>query len=164
MEVYCAIEQDEWEPLVFEEDESLFDEDYGNVFTADLGQLESRALNKWVSLKFVLTDESGNTQMQELSNVFYSGESVSVNEQTALMHTVYPNPFNNEVRITAAQAVNGEANIVVYNVLGEQVYIKAENCTETQDFTIDGSAWKLGVYFYSISTENGVLQGKIVKK
>jgi len=164
VEVYCAIEQDEWEPLVFEEDESLFDEDYGNVFTADLGQLESRALNKWVSLKFVLTDESGNTQMQELSNVFYSGESVSVNEQTALTHTVYPNPFTNEVRITAAQAVNGLSNVLVYNVLGEQVYNKAENCTETQDFTIDGSAWKPGVYFYSISTENGVLQGKIVKE
>jgi len=91
---------------------------------------------------------------------------VSVNEQTAnsLQHTVYPNPFNGEVRITAAQPVNGVANIVVYNVLGEQVYSKSENCTETQDFTIDGSAWKPGVYFYSINTEDGVLQGKIVKE
>ena len=166
MEVFCSYEQDEWEPLVLEEVESLFDEDYGNVFTADLGQLESRALNKWVSLKFVLADEAGNSQTQELSNVFYAGENVSVNEHIAesLKHTVYPNPFTSEVKITAAQAVEGEANIAVYNVLGEQVYSKTYNCAETKEFIIDGSTWKPGVYFYSISTKDGLLQGKILKE
>ena len=77
---------------------------------------------------------------------------------------VYPNPFSGEVKITSAQDVNGVANIAVYNVLGELVYSKTQNCTETKEFTIDGNTWKAGVYFYSISTEGGLLQGKIIKE
>jgi len=166
VEVLCSVDGENWDPLIFTEDDGLFHIDYGNVFVADLGQLENRALNQWVSLQFILTDEAGNSQTQLMQNVFFAGEIQSVNKHivNSLQHTVYPNPFNGEVRITAAQPVNGVANIVVYNVLGEQVYSKAENCTETQDFTIDGSAWKPGVYFYSINTEDGVLQGKIVKE
>lgn len=166
VELLYSFDGETWLPLVFAEDESLFHIDYGNVFVAYLSQLESRAINKWVSLKFVLTDEAGNTQTQELSNVFYAGENVSVNEHIAesLKHTIYPNPFTSKVKITSAQAVEGEANIAVYNVLGEQVYSKTYNCAETKEFIIDGSTWKPGVYFYSISTKDGLLQGKILKE
>ena len=166
VELLYSFDGETWLPLVFAEDESLFHIDYGNVFVAYLSQLESRAINKWVSLKFILTDEAGNSQTQELSNVFYAGENVSVNEHIAegLKHTICPNPFTSEVKITAAQAVEGEANIAVYNVLGEQVYSKTYNCAETKEFIIDGSTWKPGVYFYSISTKDGLLQGKIVKE
>jgi hypothetical protein len=111
-------------------------------------------------IRAVIQDGRGEKDL--LSN--RTEELVGLNEIVTGTNNVYPNPFNGEVRITAAQAVDGAANIVVYNVLGEQVYSKAINCTETHDFTIDGSAWKPGVYFYSISTENGVLQGKIVKE
>lgn len=166
VEVLYSIDNEEWIHLEITEDENLFFQDYGNVFIANLSQIENRALDKWVNLKFVLTDEVGNSQTQELSNLFYAGENVSVNEHTAesLKHTVYPNPFTSEVKITAAQAVEGEANIAVCNILGEQVYSKTENCTATKEFTINGSAWKAGVYFYRISTEKGLLQGKIVKE
>ena len=166
VEVYYSIENGEWVSLEYAEDEAMFHPNYGNFFTIDLAQLDANVADKWVNLKFVVTDEAGNTQTQELSSVFYAGESISVNEHTAnsLPHTVYPNPFTNEVSITAAQTVNGEANIVVYNVLGEQVYCKAESCTEATQFVIDGSEWKSGIYFYRISTEDGVLQGKIVKE
>ncbi len=166
VELLYSLDGETWEPLAFAEDESLFHIDYGNVFVAELRQLESHALNKWVSLQFILTDEAGNMQSQLMQNVFYDGEMVSVNEQTAknIQHDVYPNPFTNEVKITAAQAVEGEANIAVYNVLGEQIYSKTYNCAETKEFIIDGSTWKSGVYFYSICTEDGVLQGKIIKE
>lgn len=164
--MYSNSETGEWFPLQFEEEENMFHESYGNYYTIDLSQLRDEDVDKWISLQFVFGDEAGNSYNEVLSNVFYVGHLESVNEHTAnsLQHTVYPNPFNGEVRITAAQPVNGVANIVIYNVLGEQVYSKSENCTETQDFTIDGSAWKPGVYFYSINTKDGVLQGKIVKE
>ena len=144
----------------------MFHVNYGNFFVVDLDQLEGIANDKWVSLKVTVTDAQGNFQTQELDNLFYAGEITSIDDHVMLnlTHTVCPNPFKGEVKISATQAVNGEANIVVYNMLGEQVYNKVENCTETQDFTIDGSAWKPGVYFYSISTESGVLQGKVVKE
>ena len=100
----------------------------------------------WVNLKFVVTDEAGNLQMQELYNVFYAGENVSMNEHSAesLQHTVYPNPFTSEVKITAAQAVEGEANVAVYNVLGEQISSKTENCKETKEFIIDAGRLSAG--------------------
>ena len=166
MEVWYAIDGGEYQPLEAYEDESMFHVNYGNFFVVDLDQLEGIANDKWVSLKVTVTDAQGNFQTQELDNLFYAGEITSIDDHVMLnlTHTVCPNPFNGEMKISAVQAVNGEANIVVYNMLGEQVYNKVENCTETQDFTIDGSAWKPGVYFYSISTESGVLQGKVVKE
>ena len=162
IEVYCSY-LGEWLPLQFVEKGEMFHESYGNYFTIDLSQLPAEASDNWISLEFVLTDDDGNLMQQELSNLFYVGHLESVNELTSLTHAVYPNPFSGEVKIAAAQNVNGVANIAVYNVLGEQVYSKIENCTETKEFTIDGGTWKAGVYFYSISTKDGLLQGKIVK-
>jgi hypothetical protein len=164
VEVLYSLDGDDWLPLFFTEDESLFHVDYGNVFVADLSQMEIRVLDKWVSLKFSLIDEAGNTQTQTLENVFFAGEQTNVNEQSNLSHSVYPNPFTGEVRITTAQGVNGIADVQVYNVLGELVYGKIMNCTETMEFNIDGGVWKSGVYFYSIITDQGRLHGRIVKE
>lgn len=167
IQVYCSLEDEGeiyWMSLFFEEDQAMFHENYGNYFSIPLDQLAGMYNNDWVSLKFILTDDAGNKMEQVLYNVFYVGNWDSLNEQTTLSHTVYPNPFTSEVKITAAQAVEGEANIAVYNVLGEQIYSKTYNCAETKEFIIDGSTWKPGVYFYSISTKDGLLQGKIIKE
>ena len=167
IEVFCSLEEEGeiyWMHLFFEEDQTMFHENYGNYFNIPLVQLAGMYNNEWVSLKFILTDDAGNKMEQELYNVFYVGHWDAVEKQSSLNHNVYPNPFTNEVRITAAQTVNGTANIQVYNVLGERVYSKTENCADTKEFSIDGNAWKSGVYFYNISTESGLLQGKIVKE
>lgn len=166
VEVYYSIEGEDWEPLVFEEDANLFHIDYGNVFVADLSQIERKVLNKWVSLRFSLTDEAGNTQAQILENVFFAGPMTAVNESSdgTLAHQTHPNPFTDEVKITTTQAVEGQATISVYDVLGKQVSRQTVNCAETKDFTIDGSTLKSGIYYYHIKTTDGVLQGKIVKE
>ena len=164
VEVYYSTESKDWTALDYTEVEDMFHVNYGNYFTIELSQLDESVLNQWVNLKFVVTDEAGNSQVQELSNVFYVGQQTSVNEVTTLAHTVYPNPFTNEVRINAAEAVNGNASISVFNVLGEQVISKAMNCNETTEFVIDGSSLNAGIYFYNISTENGELKGRIVKE
>lgn len=165
IEVYYYEPEDGWKALEYTEDETMFHGNYGNFFTIDLSQLDASVLNQWVNLKFVVTDEAGNSQTQELSNVFFAGQQTSVNEQTtALAHSVYPNPFSGEVRINAVEAVNGNANVSVFNVLGEQVISKAMQCNGSTEFVIDGSSLMSGIYFYSIATENGKLQGRIVKE
>lgn len=165
IEVWYSIDGANYEPLEVYEDESMFHVNYGNFFVVDLGQLEGIANDKWVSLKVTVTDAQGNFQTQELDNLFYAGQFTSINEDmvTSKNHTVHPNPFTDEVRITTSDAVNGSANVHVYNVLGEQVYQKAVNCTDTKEFIIDGSALKPGIYFYRINTKNGMMQGKILK-
>ena len=164
IEVFYKTENTEYQSLEFEEKPEMFHVNYGNYYEIPLSQLVGSVLNQWVTVKFVLSDMAGNSQTQELFNLFYVDDQTSISENQGLQHSVYPNPFTSEVKITAAQAVEGEANIAVYNILGEQVYSKTQNCAETKEFTIDGSAWKAGIYFYSISTEDGLLQGKIVKE
>lgn len=164
IEAYYKTENSEYQPLEFEEKPEMFHINYGNYYEIPLSQLVGEVLNQWVTVKFVLSDMAGNSQTQELYNLFYVDDQTSISENHGLPHVVYPNPFSGEVKITAAEGVNGMANIAVYNVLGEQVYSKTENCAETKEFTINGSAWKAGVYFYSISTENSMLQGKIIKE
>ncbi len=164
VEVFYAVDGGAWLPLNAIEDENLFHVNHGNVFVADLSQLAGQIADAWVSCKFILTDESGNSQVQELINLFFAGEFESVGEQAGLGHLAMPNPFNSEFLIAAADAVNGTAQVMLYNLLGELVYSRTENCAYTQEFTIDGSALKPGVYFYSIDTSNGVIQGKIVKE
>ena len=166
VEVLYSIEGEGWQPLAITEDESLFHIEYGNVFVADLSQLESRALNKWVSLKFMLEDAAGNTQEQTLENVFYAGHTISVDEYAAerLEHEVIPNPFTDEVRIKSAQPLDGVARVQLYDVLGRRVYDATENGHAVNEFIIDGSALKPGIYFYDINTEKGVMRGKILKE
>ena len=164
IEVYYSTEGKDWTSLNYTEEEAMFHVNYGNFFTIDLAQLDNSVINQWVNLKFVVTDDAGNSQTQELSNVFFAGQMTSIAEHTASPHTVYPNPFNNEVRVKASQAINGEVNISVYNVLGKQVYAKNVTCSDTSEFVIDGSNLPSGIYFYSIATETGMLQGRIVKE
>lgn len=164
IEVYYSIEGKDWTSLNYTEEEAMFHVNYGNFFTIDLAQLDNSVVNQWVNLKFVVTDDAGNSQTQELSNVFFAGQMTSIAEHTASPHTVYPNPFNNEVRVKASQAINGEVNISVYNMLGEQVYAKSVTCSDTSEFVIDGSNLPSGIYFYSIATETGMLQGRMVKE
>lgn len=164
VEVFYAIEGGEWMSLQYIEDETLFHVNYGNVFTINLSQLNADAANHWIDLKFTLTDEAGNSQVQELRNVFFTGEQVSVNESIGPEHSVYPNPFNDEVHIRTTETINGEAHVNVYNVLGEKVYDKTVNCNGECELVIEGSHLKPGVYFYDIVTENGSLRGKIVKE
>ena len=114
----------------------------------------------------MLEDAAGNTQEQTLENVFYSGHTISVDEYAAerLEHEVIPNPFTEEVRIKSAQPLDGMARVQLYDVLGRRVYDATENGHAVNEFIIDGSALKPGIYFYDINTEKGVMRGKIVKQ
>lgn len=164
VEVYYSTDDSNWEAIEYAENEAMFHVNYGNYFTVDLSQLDGKVSDQWVSMKFVITDEAGNFQEQELMNLFYAGELTNVSESNATTSTVYPNPFQTSFTVNAVNPVSGKAVVNVYNVLGENVYTKAMNCSETTEFVIDGSSLNAGIYFYSINTENGTLQGRIVKE
>lgn len=164
VELLYSTDGAEWVPLNVVEDESLFHENHGNVFVADLSQLDGQVADQWVSLKFVLTDEAGNSQMQTLENLFYAGVFESVSEVGGLAHSIYPNPFQVEVRIKVGQPLDGQADIKVYNVLGSVVYSREERCQGSDEILIDGSVLKPGIYFYDIRLGDTLLQGRMVKE
>lgn len=164
IELYYKTADSEYQPLEFAENEAMFHVNYGNFYEVPMSQFMGKFNGGWVTIKIVLTDEEGNLQEQELQNLFYIVDNTSVAETNTLTHTVYPNPFTNEVRINANETVNGNASISVFNVLGEQVYNYNMKCNDTKEFVIDGSSLNAGIYFYNISTENGELKGRIVKE
>ena len=167
IQAYCSLEDEDeiyWMSLICEENETMFHENYGNYYNIPLVQLAGMYNNEWISLKFILTDEAGNTMEQVLNNVFYVGTWDSIEEQKGISHSVYPNPFQTSFTVNAVNPVSGKAVVNVYNVLGENVYAKAVDCSETNEFVIDGSSLNAGIYFYNIATENGELKGRIVKE
>ena len=162
---YSLVGGGQWMELQYTENENLFHVNYGNVFTIDLSQLGDDAADKWITLRFVVIDEAGNRQIQELYDVFYTGQQTSVNEQSSnLSHNVYPNPFSSELHINTVAAVDGIAQVSVFNILGEQVVSKTMHCNGTTEFIIDGGNFTSGIYFYHISTENGTIRGSVIKE
>lgn len=166
IELYYKTADSEYQPLEFAENEAMFHINYGNFYEVPMSQFIGKVNGSWVTIKIVLTDEEGNLQEQELSNLFYIGEMTSVNEITAnsLSHSVYPNPFTNNVTINAAEPVNGVATFTVYNTIGEMVYSSTINCSETTEFRWNADDNANGVYLYQISTEKGMIQGRVVKE
>ena len=164
VEAFFSIHENDFYPLSFSENEALFDEAIGHVFEIDLSQLQGIANDKWVSVGFMVTDEAGNSQIQVLSPLFFAGSYTAVGEDVATNSMVYPNPFQTSFTVSAANPVSGKAVVNVCNVLGENIYTKVKQCNGTTEFVIDGSSLMSGIYFYSIATENGKLQGRIVKE
>lgn len=166
IEVWYAIDGGEYQPLEVYEDESMFHVNYGNFFVVDLGQLEGIANDKWVSLKVTVTDAQGNFQTQELDNLFYAGEFTSVqqHETPNMQHQVYPNPFKNEVCIKTSEPIDGEATMEIYNMVGEKVYSQRFQCHQDHEFHWNGAQESAGLYFYKITTLQGLVTGSVLKE
>jgi len=162
---YKTAKDEEFLTLEFTEVEDMFHINYGKYFNVQLSQLEG-VNNQWVSMKLVVTDAAGNSQEQILENLFYVDIAYSVNEISAnsLSHSVYPNPFSGNVTINAVEPVNGVATFTIYNTIGEMVYSSTMNCNETTEFRWNAADNANGVYLYQISTEKGMIQGRIVKE
>jgi hypothetical protein len=73
---------------------------------------------------------------------------LSVDEVTETAVSIYPNPFNNKVRIEINQPVE---NVMLYNILGKQVY-KSASIKDLENFS---STLKSGVYLLKLLTSNG---------
>ncbi len=87
-----------------------------------------------------------------------TGISESVSTGTVLK--AFPNPFNNQVTITANN-IFGNTNILVYNISGDLVASYSSLSIEGFNKTIDLGYLPNGVYFIKLSNETG--QIKIIK-
>ena len=114
-----------------------------------------------------LTDD--NKHIVEVVAVYENGTSVgsavlvrdsgiNVSEITENNISVYPNPANDFVKISANDNIN---SVKVYNCLGMMVEEIEVNANEAE---INISEYNTGIYFVNVQTENGNLVKKVVKK
>ncbi len=73
---------------------------------------------------------------------------------------VYPNPAANNATVSVSFEQDGEYTIAVFNMIGERVqelYSGEAIEGDIQDYKINASALKSGIYFVNAYTSNGVL-------
>ena len=113
--------------------------------------------------------EDGNQHIVEVVAVYENGTSVgsavlvtkgtNVSEITENNISIYPNPANDFVKLSA---VSGQLSVVkIYNCLGMLVEEMEVNANEVE---INTSEYNTGIYFVNVQTENGNHIQKIVKK
>ena len=78
--------------------------------------------------------------------------------------SVYPNPTNNVLNISADLASIGNANVEIYDISGKQVYKNSELFYNTNAASVDISSFQTGVYMLKLTTPKLTQTIKVVKK
>ncbi|MDI9256436.1 T9SS type A sorting domain-containing protein [Flavobacterium sedimenticola] len=99
-----------------------------------------------------------NTCAYLISTINLGAYTLGVNQNAIAGLKVYPNPVSNGV-VFVETTTNAEKNIVIYDVLGKQVFN-----TTTADNNINVSALKTGVYVVKITEEGKTATTKLVIK
>lgn len=75
----------------------------------------------------------------------------------------YPNPFNPTTNIEFSLPTNTRVQLDVFNLLGQKVATLLDKPMSAGDHStaFDASALNSGIYFYSLSTENGTVTKKM---
>ncbi|KAB2805408.1 T9SS type A sorting domain-containing protein [Phaeocystidibacter luteus] len=75
----------------------------------------------------------------------------------------FPNPAANEITITYDVNAAADVTLNIIDVTGRVVYTEVSNNVSGRQFqNINTSEFNNGVYFYTVSSENNVLEGKFV--
>lgn len=170
IEIYCMI-GDLAEEFYLDavEDPSRFHTAYGNVFEVSLAPLADiefplTEMEEWITVVVVLSDEAGNKISQTFDPLFYCGNLMSIPTlEKSVKHTVFPNPFMEEITVSLEKPLQGETYFEVYDMLGRVIHQQKINCDQTTTFRWDGSHVKSGVYFYGIYNNGNAVKGKMVK-
>ena len=96
--------------------------------------------------------------------VTYAAESDSHNDISYNLNQNYPNPFNPTTTIVYSVPQRSIISLVVYNAIGQQVSVLANEEKEVGTYRINFDATGLpsGIYFYRLSAGNFVTTKKMV--
>ena len=168
IEVFWSSDNETFYPLPVQEDETKFHPGYGGFYDISLAPLsETNLSNAWITVKIVLTDDVGNSQVQILDPLFFYGDLVGIDETTISGNTnsvAYPNPFNDKVTIELDNHISGEVYFEIYDITGRIIYQQKTETNNKSTFSWNGSYAKSGVYFYGIYNNGNIYNGKIVKQ
>jgi hypothetical protein len=105
--------------------------------------------------QFVITSDLGTVYYD---NLYLHKNTLGVSSFEASNIKMYPNPASTEFTIEARDIVE---NVTVYNMLGQEVFVKATN---SQQVTIDVSTFTAGVYVVKATVNGVVSSSRVIKK
>jgi len=125
----------------------------GDILFAGTGQLQPSARVIYA----VRTDSLLNT------SEYIGVEQISNNvPKSFYLFNNYPNPFNPTTNIKYSVKENSFISISVYDVTGRIVaeLVKQKQMAGTYEVDFDGSALASGLYFYSLTSDNRIIETK----
>ena len=101
---------------------------------------------------------AGNMSTAKAVKVY---NSVGINDITADLWSVYPNPAANMLTVSTPE-LQGEYTLNIVNTLGAEVFSTVVNQNNSNTITVDVSELSNGVYFVSLKTESNTTMKKIM--
>lgn len=116
-------------------------------------------LNNYISLGAQVDSTSVSLTVEASLGIDYIDK-----EEFSLIHA-YPNPFMTSTRIGYLEPDQGEAELIISNMLGRQIYRERMHVVEGENyFNFKGDELPPGYYIYAILRENKSLKGKLLKR
>lgn len=106
-----------------------------------------------------------------LDNFYATGSTtVGINDEPGVpvfgftLDHNYPNPFNPSTTISFTLPENGNVNLKIYNLQGEEVYTVVDNRYKIRgsyEYKVDLSRLASGIYFYTLEQNNNIQTKKM---
>lgn len=137
-------------------------------FTSNYGAMLITAYNDSLNFKFYSVPDS----LKDDTTFIFKPigiEPISTVAEKFEMGQNFPNPFNpaTKIRFSVMPNAKGQMSkveLAIYDVLGRKIkeLVNEELRSGTYEVLWDASAYASGVYFYSLSTQSGILTRKMV--
>lgn len=123
-------------------------------------------VNSGATYEVVFTGFSGGAAEESFFSVKRTNISTGKIENTIETFTVYPNPSSDVVNINVAATSDIEGVVRIMDVTGKIVYQENMNVAQGQQATkkIDISVLNSGMYFVTITSNNGTSSQKLIVK
>ncbi len=130
-----------------------------NTLTITTNPYTLTGLEGLTSYDILVTSICDETESESSETITVSTKNVGVDEYTETTVSVYPNPTDGQFTIYNGQSIMN--TVVVYDVYGKLLSTISANGSTVE---VDLSRYAAGVYLLRVSTENGVVTKRIVKR
>ncbi|MBA2613151.1 MAG: T9SS type A sorting domain-containing protein [Bacteroidetes bacterium] len=125
--------------------------------------LPSLANSSTALVKFVSTSDYGNNMYVDNINLSQANPtSIKTTANSNVSFEVYPNPTRGETNLKINAVTAGNANVVVFNTLGQIVFSKQiELAVGINTLQLDATNFANGLYTVSVESTNGSMVKKL---
>ena len=116
----------------------------------------------WKEITYQVKDASGNISAKVRRTIYVDFRSGLTEKNTSAL-AIYPNPSNGKFTIGVNQAIIGNANVIIYNVLGAKVFDNTVVFNGT-NAEVNAQELKAGIYLVQVTNNGNTFTQKITIK